>query len=62
MKKKKEFDCVEMKNQIQRKILIECNGMTPEERHKKLQRDIYKDKEFYSLLSRFKIRKLHESS
>ena len=31
MKKKKEFDCVEMKNEIQAKLLKRYEGMTDEE-------------------------------
>jgi hypothetical protein len=41
--KKKKFDCVKMKHDIQKKIINEMRGLTPEQQHKKVQKDIESD-------------------
>jgi len=43
---KKKFDCIKMKHDIQKKILNEMKGLTPEQQRKKVQKDI----EFDSVL------------
>ena len=40
MKKDKEFDCVEMKNEIQRKLQAEWQGLTDEELIQRIRKDI----------------------
>ena len=39
----KKFDCVKMKNDIQKKIINEMKGLTPEQQRKKVQKDIESD-------------------
>jgi hypothetical protein len=39
----KKFDCVKMKHDIQKKILKELKSLTPEQKHKKDQKDIESD-------------------
>ena len=43
MKKDKEFDCVEMKWEIQRQIAEETKGMSDEEAHAYLWKDVLDD-------------------
>ena len=43
MRKKKTFDCVEMKNEIQRKLQAEYEGLTLEERKDLMHRRILSD-------------------
>ena len=38
--KKKDFDCVEMKNDIQKKILKEMEGLSPKDQRSKIRQDI----------------------
>ncbi len=40
---KKTFDCVEMKNEIQRKLQAEYAGLTLAEQKKKMKREILSD-------------------
>ena len=40
MKKDKAFDCVEMKNEIQRKLQAERQGLTGEELIQRIRKDI----------------------
>ena len=51
----KEFDCVEMKNEIQRKIEAEFNGLSNEERTAKIKKQISEDKKMSDFLA--KVRK-----
>ncbi len=37
MKKKKDFDCVEMKNEIQKRLYEERKGMTPQEEREAIE-------------------------
>jgi len=37
---KKKFDCVEMKNEIQRKLQAEYEGLTLEERKRKMDKEL----------------------
>jgi hypothetical protein len=41
--KDKEFDCVEMKHQIQQELLKEMDGLSCEERRQKTERAIQSD-------------------
>lgn len=41
--KAKTFDCVQMKRDIQRKILKEMASLSPEEQREKTERDILSD-------------------
>ncbi len=43
MPKVKSFDCVEMKNQIQREMLEKYEGLTPEEIREEQRREIEND-------------------
>ena len=41
--KNKKFDCVKMKHEIQRQILEETRGMTPEQRRRQAEQAIESD-------------------
>ena len=41
--KKKKFDCVEMKNEIQRKLLKEMKGLSPDEQRRMMEHRIQSD-------------------
>ncbi|MEN8254060.1 MAG: hypothetical protein ABFR33_01190 [Verrucomicrobiota bacterium] len=41
--KKKKFDCVEMKNEIQRKLQAEYEGLSSEERRRRMTERILSD-------------------
>ncbi|MCA9428266.1 MAG: hypothetical protein KC994_24515 [Candidatus Omnitrophica bacterium] len=43
MKKQKKFDCVDMKNEIQKRMLSEMEGMSNEEMHRYLHERIVDD-------------------
>ena len=43
MKKIKKFDCVQMKNEIQQKILREIEGLSLEQRRKRTEKRIASD-------------------
>lgn len=52
---KKEFNCVEMKNEIQQRIEIEFDGLSNEERTAKIRKQISEDKKMSEFLA--KVRK-----
>ena len=41
--KKKDFDCVEMKREIQRQIMEEMAGLSPEEQRRRSEEEITSD-------------------
>ena len=47
--KKKEFDCVEMKREIQQQILEEMQGLSPEEQLRRTEKAVTSD----PILARF---------
>lgn len=49
---KKKFDCIKMKHDIQKKIMEEMRGLTPEQQHKKIQNDIESDPIFGPLIKK----------
>jgi predicted nucleic acid-binding protein len=49
---KKKFDCVEMKNEIQRMLLAEYEGLSDAERHARIERELLADPRFGPFLRR----------
>ncbi len=49
---KKQFDCVEMKNEIQRKLLAEYEGLSDAERHARIEKELLADPRFGPILRR----------
>lgn len=50
MDKKKTFDCVEMKNEIQRKLRAEYEGLSDEERRERMRKKLLADPAFGPML------------
>lgn len=49
---KKAFDCVEMKNEIQRKLYAEYEGLSDAERHARIEKELLADPVFGPILRR----------
>jgi hypothetical protein len=49
---KKKFDCIKMKHDIQKKIIKEMKGLTPEQQRRKVQKDIESDPVFGPLVKK----------
>jgi hypothetical protein len=61
MPKVKSFDCVEMKNEIQREMLEKYEGLTPEEIREEQRNAIEKDPILGPLYRQMDVRNLGES-
>ena len=58
MKKKKDFDCVEMKHSIQQELRKEYAGLSDQERIAKIEEELRQDDIFGAFLSKVPVREL----